>query len=66
VLSDDFGEIIDTLFAKANIRLTRSQRRGIELSPLRYCVWTSLESIESMLSKYDCRKEAWFEVVDLN
>jgi hypothetical protein len=66
VLSDDFGEIIDTRFAQANIRLTRSQRRGIELSPLQCCVWSSFESIESMPSKSFGRKEAWFGVVDLN
>ena len=33
------SEKSSTLFAPANIRLTRSQRRGILISPLGHCVW---------------------------
>jgi len=33
------SEKSSTLFALANIRLTRSQRRGILISPPAHCVW---------------------------
>ena len=38
------SEKSSTMFAPANIRLTRSQRRGISISPLAHCVWGKTEA----------------------